>query len=80
MEKSSAFAPFTLVRVDQEGTEEPVSTHPTFEGGWQAGTSAVHEDRQGAYSLYAPGGRRVAKFGHQRLTPRASAMAWELLS
>ena len=70
-----------LVRVHADGTEEQVSKHPDFGSGWQAGTHAVHENRQGAYSLYAPGGRRVARFCHHRIAPRASsAMAWELLS
>lgn len=79
-QSSASRAPFTLVRVHPDGTEEQVSGHQSFEEGWQAGTRAVTvEDKQGAYSLYERG-RRVAKFGHARLIPRASTMAWELLS
>lgn len=58
-----------LWRVHPDGTEEPVSEHPTFEEGWSAGQQAVHAERDHAYALYA-GNRRVAKFAHMRLSPR----------
>jgi hypothetical protein len=81
MKKSSAScAPFTLVRVNANGTDEPVSKHPSFEEGWSAGQSAVHEDCASAFSLYR-GDRRVAKFGHSRLMPRRSAdtLDWSVI-
>jgi len=77
MEKGTS--PYVLVRVDQEGTEEPVSEHPTFEDGWQAGTSAVHRERQDAYSLYR-GGRRVARFCHHRIAVSSKSFDWSVLS
>jgi hypothetical protein len=65
--------PFTLYRVNPDESMEPVSVHPSFEEGWQAGTRAVTvEDRENAYSLYA-GTRRVARFGHNRLMPKYNA-------
>jgi hypothetical protein len=79
--KSSASrAPFTLVRVNPDGSTEPVSEHQSFGDGWSAGQSAVHQDRDHAYSLYR-GERRVAKFGHSRLMPRRSAdtLDWSVI-
>jgi hypothetical protein len=64
--------PFTLYRVNATETMTPVSTHPDFSYGWNAGTAAVHADRENAYALYA-GSRRMARFGYSRLTPRLSA-------
>ncbi len=61
-----------LYRVHPDATEEPVSEHPTFTEGWEAGTAAVHGDRDHAYALYR-GRTRVAKFGHARVKPRLSA-------
>ena len=79
MEKSSASrAAFTLFRVDQEGTEKQVSTHPTFENGWAAGQHAVHADREGAFALYR-GGRRVARFGFNRIAVRHQSLDWSVL-
>lgn len=62
---------FVLMRVSPDATEEPVSEHPNFTEGWEAGQSAVHRDRDHAYALYR-GRTRVAKFGHARSTPRVS--------
>jgi hypothetical protein len=64
---------YVLRRIRPGGGEEPVSEHPDFGSGWNAGTRAVTvEDRENAYSLYR-GERRVAQFGHSRLMPRFSA-------
>ncbi len=60
-----------LYRVHPDGTTEPVSEHPDFGEGWEAGTAAVHADRDHAYALYR-GRTRVARFGHARSTPRVS--------
>jgi hypothetical protein len=68
-----------LVRVHADGTEEPVSEHPTFEDGWQAGTSAVHADKGAAFSLYR-GSRRVARFCHHRIAVRRQSFDWSVLS
>ena len=61
--------PYALLRVHADGTEAPVSEHPTFGDGWRAGQHAVHEYRENAYALYR-GNRRLAGFGSSRLTPR----------
>jgi hypothetical protein len=58
--------PYALRRVHTDGTGEIVSEHPTLGDGWQAGTHAVHVDREHAYSLNV-GDRRVARFCHHRL-------------
>jgi hypothetical protein len=64
-------APYVLYRVYPDGTEEPVSEHPDFGSGWQAGTHVVTvADKVGAYSLYERG-CRVARFGHSRLMRHA---------
>ena len=77
--KDSAPArPFTLFRVDQEGNEEQVSQHPSFAEGWAAGQHAVHADRQGAFALYR-GGRRVARFGFNRIAVRPQSFDWSVL-
>jgi hypothetical protein len=56
-----------LVRVNPDGSEEPVAEYASFEEGWQAGTYLVTcEDVHGAYTLYA-NGQRVARFAHARL-------------
>lgn len=60
-----------LYRVHPDATEEPVSEHPDFAEGWEAGTAAVHADRDHAYALYR-GRTRVARFGHARSMPRVS--------
>ena len=77
-QSSAARAPFTLVRVDQDGTEEQVSQHPSFGEGWAAGQHAVHADRQGAFALYR-GGRRVARFGFNRIAVRRQSFDWSVL-
>jgi hypothetical protein len=60
-------APYVLYRVHLDGMVEPVSEHPDFRSGWQAGTHVVTvEDKDGAYSLYDRE-RRVARFDHSRL-------------
>lgn len=66
---STATVQHALYRVHPDGTEEPVSTHPTFTEGWSAGQAAVHADRTNAYRLYA-GRRCVAGFCSIRQTPR----------
>jgi hypothetical protein len=76
--KSSAFRAYVLVRVNPEGPDEALSEHPDFGSGWSAGTHAVGEDRDHAFSLYA-NGRRVARFGHSRLQPRAKSFDWMVL-
>ncbi len=58
-----------LYRVHPDVSEEPVSEHPTFTEGWEAGTSAVHHDRDHAYALYR-GRTRVARFAHARARSR----------
>ena len=78
MKSSASPRSWDLFRVRDDGTEEAVSEHPDFESGWQAGTAAVHEDRENAYSLYR-GGRRVARFCHHRLTSLVGSDWTELL-
>jgi uncharacterized protein CbrC (UPF0167 family) len=68
-----------LVRVHADGTEEQVSEHPTFEDGWQAGTHAVHADRDAAFSLYL-GRRRIARFCHHRIAVSSKSFDWSVLS
>lgn len=58
-----------LYRVQSDATEEPVSTHPDFGSGWEAGQSAVHHDRDHAYRLMASG-QTVARFAHARARSR----------
>ncbi len=69
----TSVAGFVLVRVDADGSEEPVSEHPTFSEGWSAGQEAVHANREGAYSLYW-GDRRVARFCPSRIASTKGAM------
>ena len=64
--------PFALRRVHPGGNEEPAGAFPTFAAGWAAGQRAVHADRGAAFALYR-GGRRVARFGFNRIAPRAAA-------
>jgi hypothetical protein len=79
MSKSSApRAPYALIRVKEDGSTEPVSEHHSLGEGWQAGQSAVHEDRDHAYSLYR-GSRRVARFGHSRLMVRVESFDWSVI-
>ena len=68
-----------LVRVHADGTEEPVSKHPSFEEGWSAGQEAVHADREGAYALYR-GRRRIARFGFNRIAVSSKSFDWSVLS
>ena len=82
MSKSSLAHPardHVLVRVHADGREESVSSHPTFAEGWAAGQHAVHADREGAFALYR-GGRRVARFGFNRIAVRPQSFDWSLLS
>ena len=72
--------PYVLRRVHPDGMTEPVSEHPDFGSGWSAGTSAVHADNGGAFSLYAPSGERVARFAHARLMPRLSSVNLDALA
>jgi hypothetical protein len=78
-QSSASCAPYALFRVKQDGIEEQVSEHPSFEEEWNAGTHAVSVDGQSAFSLYL-NGRRVARFGHSRLQPRRSSFEWLALS
>jgi len=68
-----------LVRVHADGREEPVSDHPSFEDGWQAGTSAVHADKDAAFALYR-GRRRIARFGFNRIAVSSKSFDWSVLS
>ena len=70
--------PYVLRRVHPDGTTEPVSEHADFTNGWEAGTAAVHADRDQAYRLTADG-QTVAKFGYARLSPRLSAASLDAL-
>ncbi len=68
-----------LVRVHADGREEQVGTFPSFEQGWSAGQEAVHEDREGAFALYHRG-RRVARFGFNRIAIKHASFDWSVLS
>ncbi len=68
-----------LVRVHANGTEEPVSEHASFEEGWAAGQHAVHADHEGAFALYHRG-RRVARFGFNRIAIKHASFDWSVLS
>jgi len=70
---------YALHRVNADGTTEPVREHPTFTEGWEAGTSAVHHDREHAYALYRDR-TRVARFAHARLSPRVSSVNLDALA
>jgi hypothetical protein len=72
--------PFALRRVHPDGSEEPAGAFPTFSEGWASGQRAVHADRGAAFALYRGaafalyrGGRRIARFGFNRLMPPAAA-------
>ncbi len=70
-----AYAPapdYALRRVQYDGSGQPAGAYPDFAVGWAAGQRAVHEDRAAAFALYR-GERRVARFGFNRLLPRATA-------
>ncbi len=77
--RSSGKHPYVLRRVRQSGSEEFASGHPTFEAGWAAGQAAVHADREGAFALYGPGGRRVARFGFNRIAVRGATLDWSVI-
>jgi len=64
--------PFALRRVHPDGSEEPAGAFPDFAAGWAAGQRAVHEDRDSAFALYR-GEQRIARFGFNRVMPRAAA-------
>jgi len=71
-------SPYALFRVDQEGIEEQVGTFPSFEQGWSAGQEAVHTDHEGAFALYHRG-RRVARFGFNRIAIKHASFEWSVL-
>jgi hypothetical protein len=62
---------YALRRVHADGSEESAGAFPTFGEGWAAGQQAVHADRD-AFALYR-GERRIARFGFNRIAPRATA-------
>jgi len=70
---------YALRRVYRDGTEEPAGEPATFEEGWVAGQGAVHRDREHAYALYR-GERRIARFGFNRLMPRATGSNLDALA
>ena len=70
--------PYVLVRVHPDGAQDLVSEHPDFESGWAEGQRMTHEDSPGAYHLLQSD-RRVAKFGHSRLTPKRKATSIDFL-
>ncbi len=72
---AASVAGFVLVRVNADGSEEPVSEHPTFSEGWSAGQEAVQAGREGAYSLYR-GDRQVARFCPSRIASTKGAMGF----
>ena len=81
MSKSSLARPardHVLVRVHADGTEEPGGTFPSFEQGWSAGQEAVHADHEGAFALYHRG-RRVARFGFNRIAIKHASFEWLVL-
>ena len=61
-----------LRRVNPDGSEEPAGACPGFAEGRAAGQRAVHRERSAAFALYRDE-RRVARFGFNRLMPRAAA-------
>ena len=63
---------YALRRVNPDGTEKPAGPYPGFAAGWDAGQRAVHRDRSAALAL-SRGERRIARFGFNRLMPRAAA-------
>ena len=63
---------YALRRVHPDGSEQPAGAYPDFAEGWAAGQRAVHADRGATFALYR-GGRRIARFGFNRLMPRAAA-------
>ena len=64
--------PFALRRVHPDGSEEPAGAFAIFSAGWAAGQQAVQADRGAAFARYR-GGRRLARFGFNRLMPGAAA-------
>ncbi len=83
MSKSSLARPpardHVLVRVHADGREEQASEHASFEEGWSAGQEAVHANREGAFALYHRG-RRVARFGFNRIAIKHASFDWSVLS
>ncbi len=63
---------YALRRVHPDGKEEPAGAYPDFGAGWAAGQRAAHADRGAAFALYRDE-RRIARFGFNRLVPRAAA-------
>ena len=63
---------YALRRVHPGGNEEPAGIYASFAAGWAAGQQAVHADRSAAFALYR-NDRRMARFGFNRIAPRAAA-------
>jgi hypothetical protein len=61
---------YTLCRLASTGLEA-VGEYPDMRTGFSAGQDAVYRDRENAFALYAPSGRRVARFGAARLNGQA---------
>lgn len=77
-----AYAPapdYALRRMYRDGNEEPAGEPATFEEGWAAGQCAVYRGREHAYALYR-GERRIARFGFNRLMPRATGSNLDALA
>lgn len=70
---------YTLMKVNRGGSTEEVGSPATFSGGWAAGQSAVHEDRDNVYALYS-GKRRVARFCAHRLATNDAAASLDVLA
>ncbi len=63
--------PFAPRSVHPDGNEQAVGAYPDFAEGWVAGQRAVYADQSAAFAL-CWGERRVARFGFDRLMPRAA--------
>ncbi len=64
--------PFAPRSVHPDGNEQAVGAYPDFAERCTAGQRAAHADRGAAFAL-CWGERRVARFGFDRLVPRAAA-------
>jgi len=65
---------YSLFRLHADGeTKTLVSKHASLAGGFSAGQDAVYVDREHAFALYGPEGRRAAMFCKSRLQKRSSA-------
>ena len=63
---------YALRRVHRDGNEEPAGEPATFEEGWAAVLRPIPAEQNATFGLYR-GERRVARFGFNRLLPRATA-------